>query len=292
MREKRVIKVSVLSAVLFSFIGIGWGILSGSSMILFDGVYSFISVILSMASLLVANTINEKEESKRFPLGKAHLEPFLIVMKSLVLITTCLYSISMGVIDIMDGGHLVYASDTISYATFSTLGCWVTLIYIRKRNVSLQSNIVKIEGDQWYGDTLLSLGVLVGFLLSEVLGYLGVTSILKYIDSSLVIIASTFFLLIPLKSLFYNMREVLLLRPKKRFIEPFDRLASTIAKEQGSEYKLKVVKQGRELYIEYILLFTDNRSFSIEEMAKIKQQFASLFEGRYAISVHLDLDFK
>ncbi|RNA69290.1 cation transporter [Alteribacter keqinensis] len=66
--EKRVLKVSVYGALIYAIVAIVWGIAGNSQMILFDGLYSLISVALSFFSLLSAAYI-QKTDFKRFPFG-------------------------------------------------------------------------------------------------------------------------------------------------------------------------------------------------------------------------------
>lgn len=47
--EKQLLAVSVYGALAFAVIATVWGIVVHSQIILFDGVYSFISVILSLS---------------------------------------------------------------------------------------------------------------------------------------------------------------------------------------------------------------------------------------------------
>ncbi|QZT38036.1 cation transporter [Halosquirtibacter xylanolyticus] len=290
MSEKKIIWISIVSAIAFSLVGIIWGTISGSAMIIFDGVYSFVSVILSLLSLIVANSLNKEGTSEHFPVGKAHLEPFLIVFKSLVLITTCIYSISNGIVDIMSGGHLVNPTQTITYSVISTIGCWSTLHYIRKKNKAIQSNIVQIEGDQWYGDTLLSIGVLVGFGISELLGLLGFNQVLYYVDSTLVILASSFFILIPVKSLWIHGKEMMLLAPHKKYVTPFVKVANQLCEElNADDYDISVVKQGQELYVECTFSFLRDQTFSLSEIDDIKHRIQTPFQKKYNVVVVLDL---
>lgn len=80
--EKKILSFSIISAFLFALTGSIWGILINSQVILFDGIYSFISVILSAVSLL-ASEIIKKEDDKMFQFGRSQVEPITIVFNLL-----------------------------------------------------------------------------------------------------------------------------------------------------------------------------------------------------------------
>ena len=67
--ENKMLKLSVLGALFFALFGIAWGWAIDSDMIIFDGLYSFISLLLSMLSLFISNFMNKKDVEK-FPFGK------------------------------------------------------------------------------------------------------------------------------------------------------------------------------------------------------------------------------
>lgn len=86
--EKGILTISVYSAVVFSVAGVLLGILSMSQMILFDGLYSFISVVLSLLSLGAAQYIR-KNDFQRFPFGKEIIEPIVLIVKYTVILVLC-----------------------------------------------------------------------------------------------------------------------------------------------------------------------------------------------------------
>lgn len=66
--EQRVLRVSMLVGVALCILGIGWGIVGGSQMILFDGVYALVGISLTWVSLW-ASRIVEAGPTARYPWG-------------------------------------------------------------------------------------------------------------------------------------------------------------------------------------------------------------------------------
>ena len=59
--ENKILKLSAIGALFFALFGIAWGWAIKSDMIIFDGLYSFISVILSMLSLYINNYMAKRD---------------------------------------------------------------------------------------------------------------------------------------------------------------------------------------------------------------------------------------
>lgn len=70
--ERHLLRISVYGALFFAITGIVFGILSGAQMIVFDGLYSLVSLILSMISLFASHYMR-KTDVKNFLLAKTKL---------------------------------------------------------------------------------------------------------------------------------------------------------------------------------------------------------------------------
>ena len=67
--EKNMLALSAIGALFFAVLGVAWGIIIDSSMIIFDGLYSLISLFLSVLAICVTRYIN-KSDFEKFPFGK------------------------------------------------------------------------------------------------------------------------------------------------------------------------------------------------------------------------------
>ncbi len=77
----------------FSFWVCSWwygaSLLVGSIVIVFDGVYSLVSLLLTLLSLAASSYISKPSKSV-FPFGKAVLEPIVIAIKAaVILVVVC-----------------------------------------------------------------------------------------------------------------------------------------------------------------------------------------------------------
>jgi predicted Co/Zn/Cd cation transporter (cation efflux family) len=100
----------------------------------------------------------------------------------------------------------------VLYALVATAAGLAVSVYLRRR-ARHGSDLLRAEAAEWTGDTLLSLGVLGGFLVALVLARTGHTELARYVDPAMVALISLAFLRVPARLLAEAMREVLGMAP-------------------------------------------------------------------------------
>jgi cation diffusion facilitator family transporter len=196
-RDQRLLMFSIWASAGFAVLSSVWGILSGSSMIVFDGVYSFASVGLSVLALLGLR-FSRRGADQRFPWGRDAAEPLVVVIKAATLGALCAYAAVGGIVDIVNGGRQIAVGSAVLYAAVATLGGLAVALVLRRAGRA-GSDLVRAEAAEWLGDTLLSIGVLIGFLIAYVLVALGRADVAAYIDPVMVTLVSLAFLWVPIK---------------------------------------------------------------------------------------------
>lgn len=232
-------------------------------MILFDGIYSLASVGLSLLSVIGSNYMSKRDDEK-YPFGKRMIEPVIIIIKSLAIFIMCIYSLSGALVDFLSGGNEVQYGFALVYAVISTVGCGITYIFLRRKGKYIDSNLLLVEGNQWLMDTLLSLGVLVGFLLANILQYTELGWFNRYMDPLMVILCSTIFIRMPLKALMQGFKELFEFRADDNIALEIKGLVSSIEEAYNFEEAItRVSKSGRNLRIEIDFIYNDNSSIKI-----------------------------
>ncbi|WP_189637755.1 cation diffusion facilitator family transporter [Thalassotalea sp. HSM 43] len=277
MTEQTILKICVFTTAAFAILGVCWGLYAGSGMVLFDGIYSTISLLLSLVSLLVLKQIQSANEDMRFPFGKAHFEPLIILFKSLIVIGVCLFSSIDAVLVVLEGGRNVAIESALIYAIISTIGCFIIFMFLLIKNRSIGSKLLNAEKNQWFGDTVLSVGVLAGFSVSLLLRDSQYSQLIPYADPVMVVIASCLFILMPMKTLLAAGKEILYYQVSDDQLQPIDDEASTIAKQLNAQYKLRMVSIGREVNIELNFLMSKGL-LSIAEMDAIRNRISQAAE--------------
>ncbi|QDU35030.1 Cation efflux family protein [Poriferisphaera corsica] len=295
-REDLVFKVSILGALFFALVGVGWGLAIGSRMILFDGLYSFLGVTLTSVSVYV-NRLVRRPEDGRFPFGREQMIPFALSMRSGVLAVLCLYAGTNAVLNLLSGGHEVDAVSGSMYAVLSTVGCFVVWMLLSREHGRIGSDMVKVESHQWLLDTMLSGAVLVGFVFDLLiqgtrLGWLGM-----YIDSGMVLIACLVFLPMPLQQMVKGCGELLLMGLKHESRTRIEEaVKGALAKYSVSRCVLRATKSGDMVTVELdVILPEDYVVGSVKELDEIRERVAEslrFVEGKLWLSVTFTGDEK
>ncbi|WP_143961803.1 cation diffusion facilitator family transporter [Litoribacter populi] len=271
--ERFVLKVSAYGAFVFAVVAMVWGVLGQSQMILFDGVYSLISVALSLGSLWSAAYI-QKYDFKRFPFGKEMLEPIIILLKNVVIIILCVFAFSNAVASILSGGQMIDPGMSALYAFLATVGCLLVYRYLEKRYKASLSGFIKAEAVQWKMDFFLSMAVLLGFALAFGLNFTRYKNFVPYIDPLMVLLVSGYFIKVPSALIKKQVREVMEMSPESEIKLDVENIISSIKTKYGfNEYFLRVSKVGSKLFIE-VDYVVDRKAFEprIQEMDLIRQE--------------------
>lgn len=270
--ENKMLKFSAFGGLFFAILGIAWGWAINSEMISFDGLYSLISLGLALFALIATNFINKKD-FKNYPFGKSTLEPIIVIIKSIVLLIMCLISLFSAITQVLNGGNNVEEGFALGYALISSIGCTWVYLYMKKSSKNINSEIVNAESNQWLMDAMLSVGVLVGFVISIFLKHIGLATLSKYVDPGMVILSSSIFLKMPITSTIEAFKELI----NSTADDEINGDIRNLVKEIEMEYELedsvaRVAKVGRELRIEIDFIVSNNSKIkSVEDMDKVRE---------------------
>jgi cation diffusion facilitator family transporter len=248
-RDQRLLMFSIWASAGFAVLSSVWGILSGSSMIVFDGVYSFVSIGLSVLAVL-ALRFSRRGADERFPWGRDAAEPLVVVIKAATLGALCAYAAVGGILDIVNGGREVAVGSAVVYAAVATLG-GLTVGLVLRRATRDGSDLVRAEAAEWLGDALLSVGVLVGFLVAYAFVAADRADLAAYVDPVMVTLASLAFLWVPTKLIISGLREILSMAPEAEVMDQLRACVRTIQERYGlTESFLRASKVGNRMDIE------------------------------------------
>jgi cation diffusion facilitator family transporter len=246
-RDHRLLLVSVAASAGFAVVSSVWGLLSGSSMIVFDGLYSFLSIGLSLLAVL-ALRVSRRGPNEDYPWGREAWEPLVVIVKALALGVLCLYAAVGAVQDLLAGGREVATGWALLYAVLATATGIVVTLVLRRGG---RSDLVRAEAAEWQGDTLLSVGVLVGFAIAEALVISGRPDLAAYIDPAMVVAVSVAFLWIPVRLVTGALREILSMAPPAAVRDDLRARVEAVAESFGlGESFVRASKVGSRLDIE------------------------------------------
>lgn len=271
--ENKILKLSVVGALFFALFGIAWGWALNSDMIIFDGLYSFISVMLSMLSLYINNYM-AKRDFEKFPFGKHILEPIVISIKSLIIAIMCLYSLIGAIKTIVAGGNNLEFGLAIIYSVVSVIGCGAISLYMKLKSKALSSELIKAEFTQWLMDTSLSTAVLVAFIVAIIISNTKLNLLNPYIDPVMTAVVSLVCVRIPIKGFIESFKEVICVKADDEINDDIYVLVKEIEEEYNFEDSIaRVSKIGRELRIEIDFIYNkDSKLKTLDQMDNVREE--------------------
>lgn len=248
MSERGALLLSVFASAAYAVVSLVWGLLAGSQMIVFDGLYSFAGVALSLLAV-AALRLSRAGSDERWPWGREIVEPLAITVKAAALAGLCGYALVGGVSEILSGGRDIEAGWAIAYAVVATAaGLVVAWVLGRARG----GDLVRAEAAEWRGDALLGLGTLAGFVLVPILQVSGRADIARYVDPAMVVLTSALYLRIPYRLVAGGLREILTMAATPDVREQV--IACVRAVEPERESVVRVSKVGHRLDVDVVFL--------------------------------------
>lgn len=289
-REQRLLKLSITVTLAVGAVGIASGLLVRSQAIVFEGMYSLVDVVLTVASLAVSRLV-QREGSHRFQYGYWHLEPLVEAFGGAILALACIYAAVNAVDGLLTGGHEVeYGFGAAWAAVLCVVGLAMAAI-MRRRARELDSGLLALDARSWLVSGLLSLALLVGFAFAVALERTAYASWVPYVDSAVLLAIAVTMLPVPLLATWSAMREVLQVAP-----DELDRLVQSVMDavvvERGFlDYTSHVAKMGRARFVEiHILVPPDYVIGSIANADAIRREIAERM-GAHGPQFWLTVDF-
>lgn len=162
IKEQRVLKISMLSALVLAVFGVGFGVWAKSLAVVFDGFVCLVSVGLGALSVVTSRYIY-KDDDEIFQFGYVRFEPMVNLFKSLVLVLVCVYAFINAVSSLFSGGYEVEFGGVAVYSGFALVFCFVLFIYTRQACRALESDLIRVDNTEWKIDCALYAGAIAAF---------------------------------------------------------------------------------------------------------------------------------
>lgn len=246
--ERRPLLRSIALTGLIGVLGIIWGIASGSQMILLDGAYALIGLVVSWL-LLLASRLAGSEPGGRYPFGREAVTPLVIGVQGFVLLATLVFAAFEAVATIREGGSTVTAGPALVYSAITTLASVVFWLWLR--SVSEDSDLLVAEATAWRIGAMRGLGMMVGFITMAVLVSSSRDEAAAYVDPVMVLVTCVLFLAAPLRMVRTTILELLEGEPDHDIRTPVYAAVDTVARRHGiTDPVVRTTKVGPKLYVE------------------------------------------
>ncbi|EKO3960460.1 cation diffusion facilitator family transporter [Vibrio fluvialis] len=268
--ENRVLTLSALFASMFAGGGLIVGLLVGSLVIMFDGVYSLVSLLLTLLSLVAARYIRKPSDAQ-FPFGRAVFEPAVIAVKGAVILLIVSYSLYSAIGSMFTGGRPVDASVATAFGAINVVGCGLAWWYMKSLGKRHASGLIDAEVKQWQMDTMLSVAVTAGFVIAWLMTLTPMAKYAVYADPMMMLAMSFYFIKVPFEMLRSAMREIFLMAPSKEICQTVDQ--SVVAAGQESEQDIElagVTKVGHELWVDVDIYPDSSEVILVEDIEQTR----------------------
>ncbi len=266
--ERLLLRVSIAAAVVFAVLGVLWGWLAESSVILLDGAYALIGLGLGLMSLRAARLV-EAGPTPKYPFGREALAPLMVGIQGMVLLGTFGFAAFDAVGVIMDGGSQTALGPALLYAIVSLIGAVGLWWYLRAR--AAESELVQAEAAQWAAGWVLSAGMLIGFGAALILQRTQWAELAAFADPVLVLLATVLIVPTPLRMIKQMYSELLEGRPSADVSQPISATVARVSAAHGlPEPTMRLGKLGRKLYLELDYLVTED--WAVGEADEVRRQ--------------------
>jgi predicted Co/Zn/Cd cation transporter (cation efflux family) len=246
VNERRALGESIAGAVVLGALAVGWGIASQSRVLLFDGAFILLGIVLSALSLMASRAAAEGPTA-RFPFGKAAVTPLAIAVQGVALLGTLVYAAADAVAIITAGGSDVAPGTVVAYGLLTMVCSFVLGRRLVRR--APDSELVAAEAAQWRAGALLSLVFAVGAGLALALS--SFEDVVRYVDPVLVLVACAVLSPIPVRLLRAAGLELLEAAPPADVRRVLDDGVAAVRTEFGLDQPfVRATKLGRRLYVE------------------------------------------
>lgn len=255
--ESGVLRVSIAVTLAISVFGIGFGLLSGSFSILFDGVYSMIDASMSLLALAVVNLIRSytnaaasRRLQERFTVGFWHLEPMALGLNGILLIGVSAYAFFNAVSLLLEGGRELEFGFAIIYAVITVLACAVAAIVEMRANRRIRSDFIALDVRSWIMSGGITLALLVAFVIGLALEGTAYGWLAPYVDPAVLALVCLVIIPLPVGTVKQSLADILLVTPAdlKAHVDAVARKA--VATHGFLSFRAYVAKVGRAQQIE------------------------------------------
>jgi cation diffusion facilitator family transporter len=273
--ENRGLQLSVLGALFMAALGFGFAALTDSRAVLLDGIFSLIGGVVSVLAMRVAQLVRRPDD-EHFHFGYAAYEPMLNLTKGLLIGFVSLLAAWASIDSILDGGRVIQGRMAVLYAVIAAAGCLLIAGIQRRLAGKTDSPLLEVDSKNWLIDGLISGAVAVGFMIVVLVEGTGWSWLVPYADPAVVLMLVVLSLPIPVNIVRANWNQLLGRAPEIEAQRTADRIVrSALEREDGLELKLRMLEEGRFIYLQiYVIVARDRGDLSVDEADRLRSRIA------------------
>lgn len=287
-QEQQALRISSYGALVLAVLGIGFAVQSGSEAILLDGLFSVLGFFMALMTMYVSRLVSRPDDEV-FQYGYAHFAPLMNVLKSLVMTVLCGFALFSAINTLIGGGQPLAVGSAVLYALIATSIGAGLFLYLRKVAERTASVLVSLDAKAARLDMFLSAAVLASFGLGWLSLGTPMERYLDYLDPLVVAGLCLVALPVPLKVLWENSREVLLLAPDSDLQAAVkEKIAGALDDFPVADYRVRMLKLGNVMAVTLHLRPSDD--YRIEGIGDLDRVRFAIEEALATLDFDIGLD--
>lgn len=256
--ERTALWFSIVVAAVLCAGALVWGAISGSRVIVFDGVFMLLGVTMSVLSLVAAKAADSAPDA-RFPFGRRAVTPLAVGAQGAALLGTLVYAGLDAILVILDGGSTIDPASVLAYGVVTAVVSLAATWWLRRAARASQSDLVLTEAATWKAGTVLSVVFALGaFVAMQLTGRF--PEVVVYTDPVLILVACVGLAPVPVGLLRQAGRELLEGAPSAELGAAISSAVSATAKQFGlGRVSVRSTKLGDRLYVDVDFLVEPGR---------------------------------
>jgi len=288
--EQRTLKLSVLLSALLGAFAVLLGLLSASTAIVFDGLFSVIDVTMGLLGLWIARLVT-REENRTFQYGYWHIEPMSLAFYGGLLMVLCVYAFFDAVGTFMSGGTEVELGWAIGYSLVMATACFGVFFYEKRTNRAANSEFIHLDAQGWLMSALATAATAAAFIFAWWLKSTPYAHLAPYVDPAILGILSLAMIGIPVRTVRKALTEILLMTPGDLDEQVRGVMDGIVARHALMGYTSYAAKVGRGRFIEiHLVVASDRQLGTVADLDAVRSEIADAIGAR-GTDTWLTVDF-
>jgi len=282
--EQGILRLSIAVTIALAGLGILVGLLTRSTSITFDGIYSLTDATMTTLALVVSNLIAASTASgpgrnrlvEHFTMGFWHLEPMVLGLNGVLLIGAALYALINAIESLMAGGRPLAFDHAMAYAAVTALAALGMALFARRANRQIGSNFLALDARAWVMSAGLSGALLLAFLFGALIEGTRLAWLSPYIDPAVLALVCLVVIPMPVGTVRQALADILLMTPPD-LKQHVDQVAREMTRRHGfSSHRAYVARVGRGRQIElYFIVPAGGDARPLEEWDRLRDEIGA-----------------
>ena len=270
----------MIGAFILGVWGVGMAIVASSGAIMLDGMFNFVSGIMSYFFIGIARLVSGKA-TRDYPLGYFAYESLFVFIKGAIILLLIVMAVYSNLKVLFSGGREPALGLMSVYVIVAVFGCLMLYVTSRKAFKKTGSEILETETSAWLINAVISSCIGVALVITMLLRGTALGWIDRYIDQILVIFMSLIFIRDPLVFMKNGLKELLLAAPQREYTTLFENSILPLKEQLGvRKISLEIIKTGRRMWV--TVWFTpEKNTITMDEIKNIKETICKTAKAVY-----------